>query len=428
MSLRGSSVGQVPRGTVLVAKAAFPKGSLAATRELNRLELAAETVRCALNALAAACPGWLDEWIAPEWFDRYGRRAEDYRLPRGIQARTDLAAEFGSDGMELLQRVHGPLAPTWLRELPAVQTLRQLWVQQFHIVDGVVRWRTAKDLPPGTARLTTPYDLQARCGLKRAGQRETVWHGYKAHLTETCEPDGPHLITQVTTTVASVPDIAVVDTLHATLAERKLLPEVHVVDAGYVDGRLMTAARAEHGIDLLGPMKASTSWQTSESGYQLENFSIDWDGQQVTCPNGKGSSVWYSDRSPTGLPVIRVEFRNSDCKPCPARSQCTTSKRGRRITLRPQIEHETIQRARADQATSAWRDRYAVRHGIEGTISQAVRSFGLRRSRYRGLAKTRLQHLLTATAINLARVDAWTLGTPFASTRTTPLLKLRPAA
>jgi hypothetical protein len=163
-------------------------------------------------------------------------------------------------------------------------------------------------------------------------------------------------------------------------------------------------------------MKASTSWQASDSGYQLENFSIDWDGQQVTCPNGKCSSVWYPDWSPTGLPVIRVEFRNSDCKPCPARSRCTTSKRGRGITLRPQIEHETIQQARADQATSAWRDRYAVRHGIEGTISQAVRSFGLRRSRYRGLAKTRLQHLLTATAINLARVDAWTVGTPFAST------------
>jgi hypothetical protein len=238
-------VSEVPTGTALVAKAAFPKGSLAirvrdelrglfhddlfadlfppswtprafagdapflpgpqpassrrpsadglhpcACRNSGTqpLKLAAETLRCALNALAAAAPDWVQGWITPEWFDRYGRRAEDYRLPRGVQARINLAAEFGSDGMELLKRVYSPSTLAWLRELPAGQTLWQLWIQQFHIVDEVVRWLTAKDLPTtGTARLTTPYDLQVMGIPGNGSGRSSV----KAQVSDRKTPSAP---------------------------------------------------------------------------------------------------------------------------------------------------------------------------------------------------------------------------------------------
>jgi hypothetical protein len=99
---------------------------------------------------------------------------------------------------------------------------------------------------------------------------------------------------------------------------------------------------------------------------------------------------------------------------------------GRRITLRPQAEYEAIQRARAQEDTPEWREQYAHRAGVEGTISQGVRAFGLRRCRYHGLNKARLQHQLTATAMNFHRLNAWWTDAPRARTRVSHLAALRP--
>jgi IS5 family transposase len=100
----------------------------------------------------------------------------------------------------------------------------------------------------------------------------------------------------------------------------------------------------------------------------------------------------------------------------------------REITLRHrEDEHQAIRQARLIQETDEWKDRYKVRAGIEGTIAQGAQAFGLRRSRYRGLPKTSLQHQLTGAAINLARIDAWITQTPRARTRTSHLAALRPA-
>ncbi|MFI1306262.1 transposase, partial [Streptomyces sioyaensis] len=149
----------------------------------------------------------------------------------------------------------------------------------------------------------------------------------------------------------------------------------------------------------------------------------------VTCPNGKTNSRWRDALSHRGTPVVRIAFSPTDCRPCPARPECISSNQAtkREITLRPRAEHEAIRQARAAQGTPEWRERYAARNGIEGTISHAVRSTGLRQCRYRGLARTVLQHQLTAAAINLARLDAWTTARPRTRTRTSHLAALRPA-
>ncbi|MER6601006.1 transposase [Streptomyces parvus] len=89
-------------------------------------------------------------------------------------------------------------------------------------------------------------------------------------------------------------------------------------------------------------------------------------------------------------------------------------------------ERDAIPQARTAQDTDDWKESYATRVGIGGTIAQAVHTTGLRRCRYRGLAKTRLQSQLTATAINLARVDAWTSNRSQARTRTSHLAALAP--
>src|SRR5215472_16554414 len=181
-------------------------------RDLNRLELAGESVRAALEALAAAAPGWLAQVIDASWQEVYGQRIDDFRLPRSTARRADLAVRYGRDGYLLLRRVHDAGAPGSLRELPAVQALRRIWIQQFCLQAGEdgekVIWRGAEQgLPPARSRLVSPYDLDARYAEKRG----KGWTGYKVHLSETChEPDAagrrpaPNLITNTETTLAPV--------------------------------------------------------------------------------------------------------------------------------------------------------------------------------------------------------------------------------
>ncbi len=94
----------------------------------------------------------------------------------------------------------------YLRDLRALEALRQIWLQQYYrcTVPGceALRWRLTDEQPPAAVRITSPYDLDARYCTKR----DTHWVGYKLHLTETCEPEQPDLITQVLTTPATTPD------------------------------------------------------------------------------------------------------------------------------------------------------------------------------------------------------------------------------
>jgi len=145
---------------------------------------------------------------------------------------------------------------------------------------------------------------------------------------------------------------------------------------------------------------------------------VEWDQRRVRCPEGHESTSWgeYRDKT-TGRAFIRVGFSPADCRPCPARSRCTRAA-SRRLNLHPRAEHEAIAAARTRQASEVGRRLYAQRQGVEGTISQGVRTFGLRRARYRGLVKTSLQNVATAAALNLDRLAAWLAGRPLAPTRT----------
>lgn len=167
-----------------------------------------------------------------------------------------------------------------------------------------------------------------------------------------------------------------------------------------------------------------------EAAYGQDAFTVDWDNQHVTCSNGITSRQWHQRRSEDGLPTIRVRFSPADCRTCPQLRQCVNSLKAQRreINVKPRDEYEALQQARKLQATDEWKDRYEIRAGVEGTISQAVQACGLRRYRYRGLPKTGLQHQLTGAAVNLIRINALLTGTPHARTRTSPLTVLRPVA
>jgi transposase len=183
---------------------------LAACRTLNRLELVTETMRAALEALAVAAPQWLTALAPEEWFDRYERRVDAFRLPMGDAARTEYAMTIGADGFALLAAVYSADAPGWLRELPGVDVLRRIWVQHYTVQDDQVRWRQDKQLPPGRVLIRSPFDPEARASMKRGSR----WTGYKVHLTETCEPDAPHVITHVATTESTTTDVEATADVH----------------------------------------------------------------------------------------------------------------------------------------------------------------------------------------------------------------------
>jgi transposase len=167
-----------------------------------------ETLRAALDDLAALAPEWLVKQITPDWFERYSHRVENYRLPKAESQRTALAQQIGADGLHLLATLEQADAPASGKELASVKVLRQVWQQYDELSEGKARWRAGPDKEDGEGVIRSPYDPEAQTGKKR----ETTWLGYKVHLTETCalpeEPMRPHLIVQVQTTVAPVPDAA----------------------------------------------------------------------------------------------------------------------------------------------------------------------------------------------------------------------------
>lgn len=84
----------------------------------------------------------------------------------------------------------------------------------------------------------------------------------------------------------------------------------------------------------------------------------------------------------------------------------------------PQPEYEALRQARQQHASSQGQQHYKRRAGIEGTLSQGVRAFGLRQTRYRGLAKTHLQNVAIAAAMNIDRLVNWFTQVPRSKTRT----------
>jgi transposase len=245
--------------------------------------------------------------------------------------------------------------------------------------------------------------------------------GYKPHLTESCDVGQPDLITQVITTPATTPDGVMGPTIQQDLAQRDLLPGTHLLDSGYVDADLLVTAQRHHQIDVVGPPLGSYSRQHQHAGYDLQAFVLDWDAQEAHCPQGQTSVKWTPGRDVSGDPVVRIRFDRATCRACPTRLVCTTAKDApRQLTVRPQAHHEALQAARHRQETPAFKAQYALRSGVESSLSQGIRRFDLRQSRYIGLTHTHLQQLLTATAMNVVRVIAWLKGEPLGERRRKP--------
>jgi hypothetical protein len=437
---------------------------VAAVAALNRLELAGESVRAAVEALAAAHPDWLAQRICvADWTRRYGTPMTSWRPPRSEARRDELAIACARDGYALLEAVYGPSSPGWLRELPAVDVLRRVLLQNYtrtitaagrEVIKRREKEPEGDGLPPGHARIASPYDTDARWGVKR----EEFWLGYKLHVTETCDDPpsctcgspraagqaaagsvgegpqdrghdtgcarltAPNLITHVATTDATVTDHQMTTAICEDLAGKNLAPGRSYLDSGYLSAAVVVSALTTWGIALIGPLLADTSAQArAGAGYARADFAVDYDAQTVTCPQGKTSASW-TPCTQRGKDAIVATFSSADCGVCPARGLCTTGKR-RQLSLLPRDLAEAQAAARAADKTIPFQADYARRAGVEGTMHQAT-SHGARRARYRGLPKTRLDHMYMAVALNLLRLEAYWTGTPLDRRRTSHLARL----
>jgi transposase len=390
---------------------------LAAIRTLNRLECLGETLAHTLHQLLRDAPTWASASIPPEWWERYAQRFDAFRLPATKPKQTALALQIGRDGRHLLGLAQASTTPAAVQAHPAVALLRQVWIQQFYAdtKPTAVRLRTVADLPPAARLIGSPYDADARLSTKR----DTTWNGYKVHLTESCDADTPNLITDVQTTVATTPDGQLTRPIQAALAARQLLPAEQYVDCAYTDAATIIDSQTSHAIELVGPVQRDGSWQAqADQGFGAACFAVDWESKQVVCPQGQTSRVWSASTDTAGQAVIHIQFERSACAGCAVRAACTKAKTGRRtLKLRPQAQYAALQAARQYQETEAFKQRYRVRAGVEGTLNQGVQAFELRYARYRGLPKTSLQHILTVLAINLTRLVAWWEARPKAQTR-----------
>ena len=393
---------------------------ISSIRQLNRLELVAETLRAALNELAIHYPEWLKLISPKEWYKRYGQRIEDYRLPETSAQRDTYAQQVGEDGYYLLDCLTQTNRTIHWQQLASIKALKIAWQRHYErnsesSIEGKrVHWKSNKELSRSPQAIESPYDLDARYRY-RSG---VSWTGYIVHFCETCEDKTPHLITHVMTTDATVHEAQCTNKIHQALIEKQLAPREHFVDSAYVDAQLLVLSQ-QQGIELVGPTRPNFSWQKrTEGAFDSTQFQINWSMKQVICPNGKSSALWKEYVDSQGHPYIRVRFKSKDCQTCPLRSQCTKAKvQGRSLGFLPQVEHEALKQAREAHASVEGQERYKRRAGIEGTISQGVRGFGLRRSRYRGLAKTHLQNIALAAAMNIDRLFNWLENVPRAKTR-----------
>ncbi len=365
---------------------------LALVQRLSQLELVTESLRLALRAASEIAGDWLEQSVPVAFQEAYSQRQWEYGLsPAEIQSKL---VQAGKDGFGFLAPVDQS-APLAVRQLPEVVVLRTVLSQQFP---------TGSDSPAVSKRptggdvLESPHETEARYATKR-GQ---AWIGYKAQVTETCDEDQPHLILDLEPTGALDNDSPELPKIQARLAAQETSPGEQQVDQGYMSGENLVKS-AEAGINLMGEPLADTQ---GPEGFRQADFQIDEAAQKATCSAGQTSKVWAERKDPDGGPsATQIRFAGATCQRCTFFGQCTTSVQGRSLTLHPY--RAALEARRAEAQTEAFQEKLHIRAGIEATISEAVRGYGLRFARYRGKVRLRLQAYFTAIAMNLKRLVRW---------------------
>jgi transposase len=366
-------------------------------RHLSRLELVVETLRLAVGAILKADRVWGEALIPPSWEERYGERFVLQRHTKEEWAEHD--QHVGSDGEWLMARLAGEGAPAEIKSLPEVQVLRTVWAQQFREAQGKIIYE-AGSCYDGHTQIQTPHDPEARYSRKRYQE----WYGGKVQVTETDDEGYPHLITDIAATCSSKTDYEALPEIQERLKDRQCLPKEQYVDSGYMSGPNL-ADSLQDGIDLIGPIAPVVSPQSKiPDGITTEDFDIDTECLQVTCPAGHSVEPNFGWKG-----KIRFLFPKEVCAACQLRARCCTGKGGRTICVG--TTYPLLQQARKRQKAEAFKqDYHKHRSGVEGCVSALARGNGMRNSRYIGNQKRHLQAVFCGTAANLKRTARWLAG------------------
>jgi transposase len=336
--------------------------------------------------------GWLPECGGPLW-ERYIESKLDPRMSmETVKAKTRQA---GEDAQMLL--AWSGQQDRAVNEGPQMQLLARVFAENYEI-DATGACGVTRAQPAGAVH--NPHEPGAQW-CSKSTTRDKTWIGYKAQVAETVqeEPRSPgeptrSIITAVITQNATGSDPAGMTQVLSEQAEQGLEPpEVMSVDGGYVQGKTLHEAHTQ-GRELMGPARGSPNMGPF---FRVDQFDVKVEDRKAICPAGQTSS--QCSRLPE---EYRIEWNPTICQACPLRDQC----------LRPQQTHRTIevgqyhtplQARRREMQTEAFKNDMHHRNGIEGTQSELVRGYGLRRARYRGLAKVRLQNYFIGAACNIRR-------------------------
>ena len=381
---------------------------LAVVSGMSRLEVVRETMRVCLEMIEKqGMTATVDQWDV--WIERYRDCTVDWRRQTKAQLQAKMA-QAGRDALALIQ---------WLRRQPTglgghdkALLLERVFLEQFELAADGPRAR-AKE---ASKTVKNPHDPDAEWAAKDA-KKTKVWTGYKTQVAETVdETIGPRkkgepteqFLLDVTTTAATASDLAGHRQVLQAEQQRGLdKPETEFVDAAYVSGETLARSQAE-GRELVGPARPSPK---NQGRFGTDQFDVDVSAGTAVCPAGKTSTQCsrIHDRH-QGTEYYRFEW-GAQCDDCPLQRSCTKSKSGRRIVC-VGVHHDLVQSRRREMKTEAFQKRMHHRNAIEGTISELVR-LGLRRSRYKGLAKTRLSNCMVGAACNARRwlrLLAWQQG------------------
>lgn len=372
---------------------------------MSRLDCVRESLRLALNEMAGSLPDeQRPEWWARLWSD-YVESQTDYRASLETLARK--MAEAG----KAAQQVLGWLADAPDKELAQgkqARLLARVFAEQFEVVPGAIEAQPKIKEQLSSERVQNPHDPDATYASKGRGEQCKEHVGYKVQVAETVkeavlEPGEPtqNFIVGMLTHAARESDEEGARKMEAeqqTMGIDK--PPVQYADAAYISTEKLVEAAAQ-GRELIGP--APQSGGSNSGRFHSEDFQVEVEQRRATCPaHHPNSQCSRLVEAATAKVSYRFEWDTTTCAACPLRLKCIKAEHKHR-TLVVGENHGVLQARRTEQKTDAFKQRLKHRNAIEGTQSELVRAHGLRRARYRGLVKTKLQNYLAGAACNVKR-------------------------
>jgi hypothetical protein len=379
---------------------------------MSRLECVRETLRLALQELVTSAAGLPLPEGWPQWWERYVESKLDYRAETSVLRQKMTLA--GQDAGQLL---------AWVRQLSQeaprageqVKLLGRVWSEHFEW-DGSGQVQQREAQPPGAVQ--NPHDPEAQWAAKGQGKARKEHVGYKVQVAESVadttlakgEPTA-NFLTAVVTQPAIASDDAGLPLVEQEQEKMGLAnPPEWYLDGAYISAERLAQAQAQ-GRALIGPAQAAPR---KEGRFSVADFQVSVEERRAVCPAGKPSTQCSRlEEQEGGKLNYRFEF-GVHCHACPLRGQCLGQDQPHRTILVGQ-HHTILQARRQEQRTEAFKLKTQRRNAIEGTQSELVRAHGLRRARYLGLAKVRLQNYFIGAACNLKRWirrTAWNLHQP----------------